>query len=794
MSLNNSILSYNKIKEIEECNPISPPSISSEDFEQNEIFFYSFYLPSKYILEQNDIQYINRSFSSSSLLIFSNIKKNIKLGIVHLFSNEKNISDRDYKNNNILIKQNIKGKLNNQMKSINDNIIDKKCKKNIKNIYFKNIENKKGELLFSLNDYNKDNNEKNKVDNKVNEIINNQNINSNNIFRNNINNNIYRKKDNIRNNNKEIYFNKIIGKKNNFIYQQKKITKNNKINNKKAMKKIEAILNDDIKNDNSIRSKSNSRINQNESKITVKSIEKNINNRVEFDYKNQNIHIYINNNIFNFKLNNNKNNGPIKKDKNNINFENYTNFSNEKVTPSSTLIKIANDKKIKINNNNKNYFNEKNNVGTKIRNIQNINNKNEKSKPIKIQIQIPINNNKNFQNIDNNTLYSESNQNINDIKDSISNNIHSIKRNNNINHSKLKISQLKKILFQNKSQNRNGLFNIISFLDQKDIINLIETRNKKMRILINKSIYDTFYFKIKKNIKKYQEFLEVLKYSLVYSKVKGLLRIDLMLTIRFNDKNKQIALNTPFHFKLIYLYEYLKKIRKDDTNKLYDCYGFDLFLGNKKDNEKDNNLEVQTNEFKGIYFSKQITNFGYDKNDELLNIQPILPFKINDKGIFNIEIYSCKNYFINPNSIKIKLKIINLNKNIKELRMKKLENIRINEYENICKHWIKENDINNNKIVFIKKIIKKWFEPYFKIKEIFFDNVGLSVYKFQLVSEQIGTLVNNNLNIAIIIKDYDDYVENEVKKNNLLFERKNTFEIRKGENIIFYLTMKELKL
>jgi hypothetical protein len=56
-------------------------------------------------------------------------------------------------------------------------------------------------------------------------------------------------------------------------------------------------INDDItlKNEGINRSKSNSKMVQNESKITVKSLEKNINNRVEFDSKNQNIHIYINN-------------------------------------------------------------------------------------------------------------------------------------------------------------------------------------------------------------------------------------------------------------------------------------------------------------------------------------------------------------------------------------------------------------------------------------------------------------------------------------------------------------------
>ena len=52
-------------------------------------------------------------------------------------------------------------------------------------------------------------------------------------------------------------------------------------------------------------------------------------------------------------------------------------------------------------------------------------------------------------------------------------------------------------------------------------------------------------------------------------------------------------------------------------------------------------------------------------------------------------------------------------------------------------------------------------------------------------------MFNNKLNINIIIKESGDYIENEIKKNNLLFERDNTFEIRVGDSIIFYVIMKD---
>ena len=62
--------------------------------------------------------------------------------------------------------------------------------------------------------------------------------------------------------------------------------------------------------------------------------------------------------------------------------------------------------------------------------------------------------------------------------------------------------------------------------------------------------------------------------------------------------------------------------------------------------------------------------FGLDKNDDIIHIQPILPFKINDKGIFNLEIYSISNGFVNPSNLKIKLKSKDLNKSINGFKNK----------------------------------------------------------------------------------------------------------------------------
>ena len=697
MSFNYSILSYNKIEEIEEYKPISPPSssssLSSENNDNNKIFYYTFYLQTKYKMEQNDINYIYRSYSSPSLILLTN-------------NNNHNNN-----NNNIITSSNI---------ITNNNIIA---------------------------------NNKKKSDNNMNNMNNNFKLND--------------KKD------KNII--KLYNQKSKDETNKKIKTKNN--NNMTKIKKLLYNKNGIAQNNDSSRNKKkNSSKHIDSSNITLKN--ENLKNRVEFDNQNQKINIYIKNNIFNVKINNN-NNSIDEGNNKNITIENkinnYTSKKSIKTPIEDSVIKKYNVEKYipmiknnKLNNTNnvnniidkkliKNIYNDKkinNLIKYKIQNINIVNNNNDKI--------VSLYKNKNLKNIDNNTL------NNNTINNKIS----------------LKLSQLQKVL------KKNGLFNILTFLEYKDIINILEIKNRKLKLLLNKCIFNAYYLNIRKHLKLYHEFLEVLKYNIIYSKIKNLLKIDLMITIRFIDKKNKIALHNPRHFQLIYLYEYLKKNK--NNNKLYDCYGFDLFCDNK---EKEKNIDSK---FTGIYLSKQITLFGNDKNDELINIQPILPFKINDKGIFNLVIYTSNDCFINPSNLQIKLKSKELNKNIKELENKNINNIRINEYEYICKHWKKTKTPDENKkeiqsLKIVKNIIRKWFEPYFIINDIFYDNIGISIYKFHLTANKCGILINNNINIKIIIKEPKDFIENEVKKNYLLFERRGVFEVRRGDHIIFYLSMKEIK-
>ena len=481
--------------------------------------------------------------------------------------------------------------------------------------------------------------------------------------------------------------------------------------------------------------------------ITVKN--ENVENRIEFDKENKKINIYIKNNIYNYNL--------INEIKQNNNYNDKIIDSQSSITKSD--IKIPKQE----------YFIKNNNINLK-NNVIHTQKKNSIKKPsIKIS---PLDNN-----INNNKLkFDFPFPGLNSILEK------PIKIFNNKSKIKINIlSKLYELYIKSKHKKIKPILNILSFLNQKDLIEIINIRNKKLMLILNKTLVDSYFFSLKKNLRKYSNFLEPIKSTLVYtlSKIRGSLKIDIMFSIRFIDKRNKISPENPKHFQLLYLFDFLKdkKIIKEGKNKnrLYDCYGFDIIPEIIENKSKE--------EFKGIYLSKSLPRFNIDKNDELISVQPILPFKFNDKGIFNFEIFSNQNLFINPRTLRLKLNIIDLlsNNDINELR--------INEYENICKYWKIKGGLNEKRIEKYKLIIKEWFDKYFLVKDIFYADIGLLVFKYNLVANNVGILKNPNLNIKIVIKEKDQYIENEIKKNNLLLEKNKAIEIRKGENLIFFISM-----
>ena len=346
-----------------------------------------------------------------------------------------------------------------------------------------------------------------------------------------------------------------------------------------------------------------------------------------------------------------------------------------------------------------------------------------------------------------------------------------------------KISQFKRIL------NSKGIFHILRFLDFYDIINLFKTKNKKMFILLNTALAKIYYSNIKECLLKYYNIIELLKCSIVRSQIKDSLKIDLVLNTRLKCNNNNLI--EPMYYQLAYIYNYYQKIKpqkelitKEDCEnkgkklKMYDYYTFDLYPENYKNNDMNNN---------SIFISKELPIKKKDNNN-LAYVQSILPFIVNDKAIINLELYTSNNGFIIPESIKIIIKSYNLKNYLKMLYDKEINNPRISEYEELCAHWKKINLYEYHDI--ITQMCKIFFEPFFDIKKIYYENIGIYIFKICLKAVKVGKINKREIGIKIKIKNRNEMIENEIRKNNLLFEKRDTYEIRVGDEMIYYFSMK----
>ena len=377
----------------------------------------------------------------------------------------------------------------------------------------------------------------------------------------------------------------------------------------------------------------------------------------------------------------------------------------------------------------------------------------------------------------------------------------------NINLKKKKLPSLKITQFQ-KIIKKNGLLHLFRFLDYYDFINLFKTKNRRLYILIYTALTDAYYFNIKESLRKYNNVIELLKCTIVQSKIKDVIKIDFVINIRFinnktnSNNNYKIKLGgpknekfiDPLYFQLGYIYNYYPKVKnrkelitKEEYEKrikrlkMYDYYTFDLYPEYNTNNNINNNTT--------IFILKELSLFEKDGNNNIVNVQPILPFCINDKGIINLELYTANNGFIDPDSIKIIIKTSNLKNYIEKLSEKNLNNPRISECEDLCIHWKNINLYPHHKTLVFR--LKKKFEPFFIVDKMYFGNIGVFIFKVYLKANKSGEINDKKkFEIKIKIKEKFDYIENEIRKNNLLFERRDIFELRVGDQIIYYFSMK----
>ena len=348
----------------------------------------------------------------------------------------------------------------------------------------------------------------------------------------------------------------------------------------------------------------------------------------------------------------------------------------------------------------------------------------------------------------------------------------------------------------NKIRKKDGILFILRFLDYYDIINIFETKNRKMLLIINKAIVNTYYTKIKKELVQYNSLFEPINFSIVRSKIKEALKIDLIANIRLimtQEKNNKLE---PLYIKLAYEYNFFKKVKFDKelitkeeyefqskvkNENICDYYSFDFYPKNLFHNDKNG-------ENNKIYISKELPILGKDCNN-IATVQPVLPFSEEDEGIINLEIYNAEKGFVNFEEIKIGIKMYNLKNYLKHLAKKEINNIRISEYEELCTYWKNINLYEYKDLIL--KMIKTYFGTFFEIKQIYYDNIGIYIFKAQLKAIKSGFIKNKkSVGINIKIVEKKNVIKNEIRKNNLLFEKRDVVEIRNGDEVVYYFCLK----
>lgn len=321
----------------------------------------------------------------------------------------------------------------------------------------------------------------------------------------------------------------------------------------------------------------------------------------------------------------------------------------------------------------------------------------------------------------------------------------------------------------------NSFFHLLSFFNSEDMKQIFNV-SKKIRMLISLSIRDIYYATIIQKIKK-NPYFEILKIKIHYSTVHiTSMKIDLIVLVRiknfFKDFFDNEYKNPSINLVLAFVYKSSKREEKgNNLSKFVDYYSLDLFPNDTKI-------------FPAIYMTREFTKFNLDFLQKTY-IQPILPFKEEDMAYFNFQIFAPEIFFINPLDIKIKI----MSKNIpdKSIFGAHENNMRICEYEDLCNHWKGLNSFKDNKKV--QQQIQNIFYPYFDVLNIEYEDIGFMVFKVILKAIEEGKIENKEeLGITIKVNKKDDIIVNEVKKNDLLYENRNIYELRKKDVIIFYLT------
>ena len=331
--------------------------------------------------------------------------------------------------------------------------------------------------------------------------------------------------------------------------------------------------------------------------------------------------------------------------------------------------------------------------------------------------------------------------------------------NENIENNKITIINYKKFI-ETYILNRNIFLRITNFLDTNDLYRLFTLNNEiHQGIILNlteiskEKIIPNYIIKYNNDIlfKESKFFLNFKKYK---KNKKMNLRIILNIKSKITEKNSDIINNS-------YQISFKNKTKQNSGEiiKTISSYTFDIIDKNKK---------------KNFWIFKEYTSFYFDELDRAY-YGNILEFYPGDYINLSLTIFSEIGLidFESFNWIKLK-EYYDKNRNC--------------EIENLKNSWSSINQIENSDIVI--QNIKNIFIDNFQVDKIFFDDVGYYIFKIILKAIKTGNSNGKDNNIGILINIFDEgkNVENEVKKNGLIFDEKNEININIGDYITFYIS------
>jgi len=308
--------------------------------------------------------------------------------------------------------------------------------------------------------------------------------------------------------------------------------------------------------------------------------------------------------------------------------------------------------------------------------------------------------------------------------------------------------------------NNNTFLKITNFLDTNDLYRLFTLNNEIHQGIISNLIDITKEKIIPNYILKYNNdiIFSESKFFLIFKKYKKNkkmnLRIILNIKSKITEKNSDIINNS-------YQISFKNKTKQTSGEiiKTISSYTFDII--NKKQK-------------KNFWLFKEYTSFHFDELDRAYygNILQFYP-----KDIINISL-----------TIFSEIGLINFESfnwiKLKEYYDKK----RDCEVEHLKNSWCGINQIENSDIVI--QNIKNIFIDNFQVENIFFDDVGYYIFKIVLKAIKEGLTYGKDNNIGILIKIFKEgeAIENEVKKNGLIFDEKNELSVNIGDYITFYIS------